>query len=640
MSESNDLLHINADSGATNTIHGVDFYNSMIATCDLIFSILDDHCGPHATDALLIQDNAASSLKDRYYAIFTRDGITIVKSIKFSRPIQTQIQELVAYIGSRVESLSHDGTTSAMMFFTALASKYFNLIRQALYDETSQHYRLVEDLKRTLSELCTALEERAMLTIEKYAELANTTEQEAVRRIAFSQSMLSSKGDKELTAAIVEFVETLPKEFYQLLTVSQSGVETEKRFTVLRDEFDFEVPVIANIDEMNHRMGTEYFAESADLLLCEDDLIQGNPVLEIVETHIQAADNGLLEQDLIIIAKTIDSRLVDRIHQINQRSSKKIIAWPVSLYNQYSSKVTTLSAIMAMASVYPLHEVLINNELPYLIRNVKVHYTATRRVTISNLYPKDGSVYHPSFTDPDRFPPYTTMVTEIRNEITDITSGRKRVQSATDESRFKDYVQIYRRMISSDVRNLQLSGMRHETLADADLVRDSLGAVLSSLDKGFVYDGYLKMFLLLNTDQRFTNNPAAVHISDVIYAILKRVHKKDVLTQPKISRVPVTDDDGNSVTIFPTEEQETRYAGEFFTLFDARLDLALRKDAGEIQVYLCYPVDADPTAEPVGTTKVIQPADTFREMFLRFGDLMPRLLKTSRAIIPGTVNKG
>jgi len=638
---------INANQSVTNTLHGSAFYASVIQTCEQIYEILADHCGPHASDAMIIQNNEATSLKDRFYTIFTRDGINIVKSIHFISPIQTHVQDLVAYIGSRVESLSHDGTTTAMMFFTGITAAFFKRFKSSVEKGKLPDYRLIKELKEILIDLSLILESQFVVTVEKYAELCDITEREAIRRIAHSQAMLSSKCDTELAEAVGEFVETLPKEFYRLFTISQSGIETEKRFTVIRDTFDFELAVMANIDDMNYNMNMEYFSESCDLLVCEDDLIHGNPALSILEVHLHAAESGLLEQDLVIIAKTIDSRLTERIKRINQAWPQKVIAFPMSLYNQWSSKVTALSAVMAMASVYPLHEVVIDPSLPYLIRNVCVHYKTNKRVTLSNLYPKDGSTYHPSFTDPDRFAPYTVMVKDLRSYIESVTSGRDRIQTAADDNKFKECVQIYRRMISADVRNLQLSGMRHETLADHDILRDSLGAVLSSLEKGFVLDGYLKLYVsLANKNTVFDSTWTMSVVRDVIHDILRRVHKLDAKTYP------IDDTEGliknpylsNDTTVFHLDNQngtaQSDYEGLFETLFDARLSLAKDLFGWEQDVWLNYPVDQDPVRSMDMRTPVIQPADTYREMFVRFGDLLPKLLNTSRAIIPGTTNTG
>ena len=606
---------ISGDHDVTNTIDAHGFHTCVTDTCRLIVEVLSDHCGPHATDSLIIQDNTGTNLKDPHYAIFTKDGINIVKAIEFVSPIQKHIQNLIAYIGSRVEELSHDGTTTAMMFFSLLVLNYFELVNRALEnDELPDRKKLKVDLVQVIKTISEGLESEMVTTTELLATQYDIPHQDTIRYVAFQQAMLSSKGDRELADAIVEVVETLPAELYGMFTLSQSGLETEKRFSVVRDDFDFMFPVISNLDDMNHRMGTEYLAETCDILISEDNLVQGNPALEVLVRHLHAAESDGLTQDLIVIARSIDSSLMARINTINRSLAYKVILFPLSVHNPYSSKATILGAMMSVASVYPIGDHLINPSLPYLIRNAKVHYK-NKRLYVSNLYVKDTTRYHPSFNNKDRFLPYTRMVEDIREHLDNVNSGRVRVESAADKARYLDYIDIYRRMISADVRNLQLSGMRHDTMADRDVVQDSFGAVLSSLEHGFVFDGYLKLYLLAG---RLDRTIASEMIRITIRQILEYVHKYDA---------------------------KAKSLGTL-SLFQTRLDSAEHCVAnGTRTAHLYYPVDAKPsvyldlflTGEE---TPVIQPADTYRELFRRVNDLLPKLLNTNRAIIPGTVNTG
>ena len=609
----NSIRTIDGCHGATNTITGDDFYNTVADTCAQITDVLEDHCGPYATAALIIKDNTGSSLKDQHYAIFTNDGINIVRSIEFVSPVQKHVRDMIAYIGSRVDALSHDGTTTAMLFFTLLVENYFTMFIEDGKKGALSKKKLSQDILTVINKVASEFESEMVLTVSKLVESKGITHLEAIRFIAYHQSMISSKGDKELTDAIVEVVETLPKELYGMFSVSQSGMETDKRFTVVRDDFDFVLPVVANIDDMNHLMNSEYLAESCDLLLSEDDIISGNPTIDIIKQYIS---NGVVDCDLVIIAKSIDATLQGIISYFNRTSKFKIIPFPMSLYNPYSSKITILSALMNTASVYPVAEHIIDKTLPYLIRGARVHYKKNRRVYISNLYKKDGSQYHPSFTDTKRFPPYTVMVNEIKSVIDDYNSGRVRVETDKDRARLTDYVEIYRRMISADVRNLQLSGMRHDTMADNDVLQDAFGAVLSSIDRGFVFDGYLKLFCILSRD-KWKNNNIAAAIKDVVYDILSFVHK-----------LHASDDDDNS-------------------RFDQQLGIAVNGNARLDITNIYYPVDATIQQTSAHHFKqacssdiVIQPADTYRELFRRIIDLLPKLLNTNRVIIPGTVNTG
>jgi hypothetical protein len=665
-----DYQTINGNHGVTNTLNNAAFYTQVIETCRQINGILVDHCGPYASDALIIQNNDGRNLKDPHYAIFTKDGINIVRSIEFVSPIQKHIQGLVAYVGSRVDSLSHDGTTTAMLFFTALVIHYITRLAESLSANVPPEPQRLRREVAAVLQLITDGIEAQVVTVERLAADHGLTREAAVRYIAHHQAILSSKGDRELADAISEVVETLPPELYGLFSVQQSKIELDKRFTVLHDEFDFVMSVISNLDDMNHHLGTEYLAESCDLIVSEDSLVRGNPALGIVEDYVRRMCAGELEQDLVILAKAIDPTLHGIISTHNRAQPHKIIVFTHTTSAPYSSKIAILSAISAVASVYPLGEHVIDPTLPYLIRNAKVHFKR-RRLFLSNLYPRDGSPYHPSFTDPVRFEPYTRMVADIREELDGFTSGRQLMQTPADVAMYEDYVEIYRRMISADVRNLQISGMRHDTLADKDVLQDAFGAVLSSLEHGFVFDGYLKLYhLLLNPPVR---NEATDAVFNGVRDILTAIHKQDAARsrdQPHASVTSRGETHGIVNSRFPTHEAVIAFTNAFQrgnaklsgqipvhasddTLFALRIEQALAQTAhapDAARTYLYYPVGGDPT-ENIGTeweafpdgftiTPVIQPADTYRELFRRVGDLLPKLINTNRAIIPNTVNAG
>ncbi|CAK9254147.1 unnamed protein product, partial [Sphagnum jensenii] len=188
----------------------------------------------------------------------------------------------------------------------------------------------------------------------------------------------------------------------------------------------------------------------------------------------------------------------------------------MSTPSAYSSKVTILSALMNMASVYSLHEHLVDRSRPYLIEGARIHFK-NRRLFVSHLYEKDGSNYHPSFTNKDRFTPYTQFIADIRDYIDAYASGKMRNMTHADEVRYKDYVDIYQRMICANVRHLEISGMRHEVLADYHVVQDAFGAVLSSLENGFVLDGYLTLYRIVTTLMKEASSDADKR--DVLYVL-------------------------------------------------------------------------------------------------------------------------
>jgi hypothetical protein len=699
-----DRVGITEGYGSTNTINNAEYYRLVRETCVHIYSLLEEHCGPYATDALIITDNP-TSIKDRHYAVFTKDGINIVKSIEYTSPIQRHIQSLIVYIGERVDALSHDGTTTSMMLFTKLVELYMDRIMAAEHDGRTIHRRGMRDaLAEELTNLSTAFE-KCIITVADFAADFNMSTREATRFVAYHQAMLSSKGDIELSTAIADIVETMPMELYGMFSYTQSGMETDKRFTVTTDDYTFALAVVNNIDYMNHNMNTEYLAEACDLIVCEDGISTNDGTAQVIIDYIgehrreafpieldcenidiwcpgrmsndedpgscfkngiaitlinqtNRSENGtwiyngqlspltrpVRKKDIVIIAKTVDSKLRGKIAVINQLCPSKVVVWEMTLPNPYSSKVTVLSALLNTAGVYHLVDHVADKSKPFVIENAKVHYKH-RRLFISNLYKKDGSVYHPFFNNPERFEPYTQMVGELKAHIDDVSSGRVRIMKDTDENRYRDYVEIYRRMICAEVRNLQVSGRTHDVLHDRDILQDSFGAVLSSLEKGFVLDGYLKMNVL---ELARMHNPYTWLPSNVTYTFSMSFQSRDsevdkrildnLLFQSLMSVLSSAHRKEEDV-IFKTVESSFHYSDSFKYLFfpvdyllrDLRM-LTIDQNDGMGGIF-----EGGERTMPV--TLVMQPADTYRELFKRLGDLLPKLINTNRAIIPGTTHE-
>lgn len=672
-----DRVSITDGNGATNSVNDIEYYTYIRDTCVQIYNILVAHCGPLATDALIITNNP-NNMKDRHYAIFTKDGINIVKSIEFTSPIQQHIQSLIVYIGERVDSLSHDGTTTSMMLFTKLVQLYFDeIIKDAQAETVTDRRAMRSDLQTCLKELLGYLNED-VITIDRFAEDFNVSKMEALSFIARHQAMLSSKGDTELSDAIVEVVQSLPVELYGVYTVSQSKVEADQRFNVLRDDFNFSLPVQFNLSDMNVNMGTEYYNEHCDIIVSEDDLKPGNMALEIVVQFIKEfraeafplqleledidLDTGRItvrddnkelpaipagtplqlavsgnplkdglwiyngpdqpvtrpskKNDLVLITKSLHSVLHEEIEKINRKSVNKIVVFTMTTPNPYSSKCTVLSALLNVAGVYHLSEHLEDPSKKYLIKDAKVHLKH-RRLYVSNLYKKDGSQYHPYYNDPTLFEPYTQMVQEIKTAIGEYSSGRVRIETAMDHARYQDYVEIFRRMICAEVKQLQICGMTHDVLADADVLKDSFGAVLASLENGFVLDGYLKL-----------NSYIQRHKFEGKYHWLMAQALKDVLSSPH--RISEPDKLQNVIELAVKHEDPYHFfpVGGNFTVLN-KSTIRLNGESSEVVDHHHRPV-----------MLVMQPVDTYRELFRRLTDLLPKIINTVRAIIPGTVNEG
>ena len=383
---------------------------------------------------------------------------------------------------------------------------------------------------------------------------------------------------------------------------------------------------------MNHEMGTEYLAEVCDIVVSEDSLIPGNPALEVLVNKINDFYNDPDQtKDLVIIAKNVDGHLIAKTSQCNRTSKKKVIIFQMSIPNPYSSTITILSALLNTAGAYHFQDHVEDPTKNYLIKDAKVHFKH-RRLYVSNLYQKNGSQYHPFFTNPDAFEPYTKMVSTIKAALDNFNSGNVRFETASDRARYEDYVEIYSRMICAEVKQLQIAGLTHDVLADKDVLQDSFGAVLSTLEHGFIIDGYLKF---ANAFKNFWHKKN--------HSLMRSyVHNKQHAFAGSFLDILAATHKTTDVNIFDIlhvfEEEDVVYS--FYPVDKSILQLAPRnKQLTENFYTITDSISSNVVINQKNIPILIQPADTYRELFKRLSDLLPKLIGSSRAIIPGTVHE-
>lgn len=604
---SNAKADIHAYGGAMNVMSDKDLKDAIVMTCNTIYDTLKQHCGPTATSALIIQPSSGRYTHD-FNNIFTKDGINIVDSIEFISPIQTHIKNMIAFVGRRVDAVSHDGTTTSMMLFT-------DMIRNIL-EHHSRGIHTVREIEQLFDDIGEMFIENRV-TVDDLVDKFGVTKREAIAWVAYHQAMISSKGNKELADTIVKVVDVLPPELYKQFIISQAPSETDKyRFAALDDEFDFVIGGFTNIDNMNHNLKTEYLNEDCDVMIFSSDIISGNPIYDMVHTkirtHIPSVARSFdeeyvpLERDLIILCdKKVGSHLYDLENLSRLECEHKIVIITTNRV-AYGGQNIMLTAIMSSAGVYAPEDCIIDPSRKCIIEHVHLHFK-NKYIYISNLYQKtDGMMYHPYLTNPEAFEPYTKLVTALRTSLDDFASGRRILESNNDRAIIEDMTEVYRRLICAKVRRIEIGGSTHDMLANFSVVQDSLGAVLSSIEHGFTIDGLSKILTYLDkivtSEENSQLNVIAFNCFNDILNIIHGTNNKSYVLN------------NNGLNVISDDAK------------------------------FCYHIFGK--SQPIELTKLsiddgmvlIQPVRGYRELAIRFKELLPRIVSTSRAIVPGTVN--
>ena len=91
----------------------------MTETLDKFIEQLTHVCGPFARNALIINSDPTegSAIGSEFdMRVFLRDGKHILKNTECISPIQQYLKTAILYVGSRVDSICKDGTTTSMLF--------------------------------------------------------------------------------------------------------------------------------------------------------------------------------------------------------------------------------------------------------------------------------------------------------------------------------------------------------------------------------------------------------------------------------------------------------------------------------------------------------------------------------------------
>jgi len=168
-----DLKKLFAHRHVTNTVSGKQMSDIIVHTCDNIIEVLSSHCGLYAKHAMLIIDQGMDSFNP---SIFTKDGIDILNAIEYISPIQNYIKSIVGYVGTRVDSVAHDGTTTSMIL-TAM------LIRNIYANPIKSPDEFVTEMNSLLEYL-----EECKYTVESASEVLGLSKQKTVGQIEIGRA--------------------------------------------------------------------------------------------------------------------------------------------------------------------------------------------------------------------------------------------------------------------------------------------------------------------------------------------------------------------------------------------------------------------------------------------------------------------
>ena len=608
---------------SSNVLRGQDFYTEVSNAADTLYDHLRSICGPYAEFSVIPQRDV-----NKFYHVYTKDGIDILKQVKFDNRTLEHVRHLATYIGSRVDAACHDGTTTSMMFFLSLAKNLFyckNYITSKTRSDADRR-NLAKTLETELIRLRDAVDASTVtLDDDMFSDLKK---KDVAEYIAYHQALMSSKGNTDLAKAVAKVVGHLPPELYGQYTLNRTAQETAKEFEVIQQTYDISATASFPIASLyNSVMKTQYKNENAYVLSVDPEALNNNntpetdKMIDFFKRAMVENQSGeeILDRDLILITTNIKEPVLDRINAFNRMYNNKII--PIELMQTNTQMfVHIIEAIRCMSGVPSLGDITVQTIEDARIASVDVTFSNST-IYLSNLYTKTDSTYHPFYDDPEAHPPYTRLINEMRNTIQQFEDSAKPDELL--KRAMPVITPLYRQLVCQDIWDLKIGGPLHDHLANYATVQDAFGSATSGVQYGFIIGGLYRILATYTKDmvKIFENDPLDYENmkKDNILQIVQKIilfAMKDVLEDTYRTNLSLV---GLYKTLESLQEKDTRY----IHLDVDNQDLHISDMPGDLWTSMSH--------EEYQSFS-IEPAEKYKELINRLIEVLPKMIETSAFI--------
>lgn len=519
-------LVVNTNLGLTNVISIDDSEDIILETLETCRNILFSHCGPHARYAMLLNGYTAGEKFEP--SVFTRDGIRLLSAVEFVSPIERYIQDLITYIGGRVDNFAKDGTTTSML----ITAKF---IQEVLSDRCKFDGVSTVDVTRYINKYFTDLNKdinKYKFTVEKIAELINFDYSEAdlikaASMVAYMQALSSSGGNIQLAECVREIFASSPKMAWDFISYQNNPKESDVPYSVYTPEYDIKFKAslaTASSNIFNKALGTEYEEEDVRCIIVSDGILpEAFNTIEIM----QYVSNYPADKPLMIVSPSIDPNIIREIDKLNRQRTVPIAIW------QYMSDMRVRNSGLDF-------ELRITNAIcgctPYEYRtdisekmSDKYTFVAKRvhffggYIHIYDTAPKlEDSCLHPYYVDKTKATAYYNDLREAIETQLDLYDN-----NARSEMQMRSYlVETLNRLACVHRPTLYVGGTVHDQVANADVVQDVLGAIMSSLKHGFFVNGIWSFFDITRTLSNHRNDVVHECLCNSIRTVWNHLYKK------------------------------------------------------------------------------------------------------------------
>lgn len=593
-------------------------------------AILFDHAGPFASDCVIGSRWRQVNDVDE----FTKDGIKILRHLIVSDDVSARFAaRLARFIGIAVDKRCHDGTTTSMLLFCRLAIVAMSKMDSDRFSRdrylwTKEFFDLLDVCLSALEEL-KITEEDILARCEEFG--IKTTDADVRSSMAYHMAMVSSKGDHDLSSKVAAIIRSSPKKIYGMFKDTPLAVETQERYVLKKQEHDLALNAnLGHVHHYNYKSNTQYLSEDAVIFFSGNDIVMNSNeslflkafISESAQHRADLNEFGVGEgwekhhndrRNLIIMAPMIDDpTLIDVINRFNHAHPHFRISWfNIHIHPRLRSSLD--KTIHYMTGTHLFQDVThkdagasligLNDESP-----IRVHLIG-HVVTITNLYEKTGEVFHPLYSDPECFEPYT----RFRQETEDLIefANENISNPALDHDELTYLTSLYRALTCQEIYDIEVGGSAHDQYANRTVYEDAIGAALSAVNEGVILGGYghlHRMMMNLAGHNIIIVKEFADQFASIVYDSLRSTDREEV---KQLMRNGLHDKWSYIVAdplVYRTEPNSSAYISA----------QSLDKDA--LMLFL---------ENKRGTPILLQAFGGYQEQFSRFRDILPRLSNTS-----------
>lgn len=629
-----------------------DTVERIIGTLGTCSELLASHCGPLAGYAMLVSDQSLG--EDKAPSLFTRDGIRVISAVKFMAPIERYIKNLLAYIGSRVDSVAKDGTTTSMFwsceFLRELLTRRLNATGLRKSNPTNL---TVFHVNKAINEIFAAIHVNINASRKTFDELSEgmTSHEKAelAGKIAFMQALSSSGGNIELASAMQFIFERSPRSTWDYITYSFAGRENAQQFYIRRNAYDYRLACVPLIDNtLNKALNTEYEEENVICLVCQGNIVSGTSAL----VEIPRLFSAIGEHKLLIVAPMADASLTHEVNAWNVIHGDQITIWQYAANEQQNGKaynwaLRVLPAIAGCRSFDPSRDTFVRpagngtNETvidakPYIFVADKVHFHDKFLEFYGIVDGVDEATSeHPYYAHPELATDYyTEMLTEVKHLLADKETSHDKSNKA-----IAVYTEVLNQLTTVRRPSLQIGGTTHDQPANAEVAQDVLGAIMSTLTKGFICDGILTIYeAVYTTFKDVSNSVCSDPDNERAMELHRRQHdfKMDILLALRNSLTKVVD---TVYDTFPSYEGVERNTDIYHNALVYGDSMSFKSYLGDIPPTSVDHAQLDEATlnTLVTTYPVLQPVTISHEILNRIFELIIKFVITNKIVVEGGV---